>query len=104
IKFKLIGEPKLKINRDAIGARIIVTLQNGRKLWREVHSTIGYMSVHPKVQHFGVGNSEINTVEVIWPNGEVQTVNSFKYNTVNVVNVKKVSADVKIAVTDSKQD
>ena len=102
IKFKLIGDPKLKVNRDAIGARIIVTLQNGRKIWREVHSTIGYMSVHPKVQHFGLGNSKIDSIEVIWPNGRTHKVVEFKYNAVNVVNMDKSKSN--IAALESNQD
>ena len=56
-------------NRDAIGAQVIVKLPDGRELWREVHSTDGYLSVHPKALHFGLGQHQEVRLEIIWPNG-----------------------------------
>lgn len=78
LKIKLHGNPAQKVSLDAIGAKIIVTLPNGQKLWREVRSTSGYMSVHPKVQHFGLGNAQKVNVTVIWPNGKKQYLNDIK--------------------------
>ena len=104
IKFKLEGDAKLNVNRDAIGARIIITLENGRKLWREVHSTIGYMSVHPKVQHFGIADAKIESVKVIWPNGKVQRVDNYKYNAVNTVKLDGAKVNSKLAVNRVNQE
>lgn len=70
---KLIGSEKSLSNRDAIGARIILTLENGQKLWREVHGSVAYMTVHPKQQYFGLGKFTQATLEVRWPNGDVST-------------------------------
>ena len=70
MKVKLTGNPNKQVSRDAIGARIYVNLPNGNVLWREVRSTDGYMSVHPKQQHFGLGGFKQVSIDVVWPNGE----------------------------------
>ena len=66
---RLIGSPAKGVSRDAVGARIIVSTRNHNRLWREVHSTTGYLSVHPVVQHFGLGRDTEANVTVEWPNG-----------------------------------
>lgn len=71
LSVRLTGDPGKGSTRDAIGARILVTSGAGARVWREVHSTVGYLSVHPKEQHFGVGKAERVAIEVRWPNGDV---------------------------------
>ncbi|WP_344800222.1 CRTAC1 family protein [Litoribacillus peritrichatus] len=70
LNVKLTGSPKDGINRDAIGAKIIAELDNGERVWREVHGSSGYMSVHPKTQHLGLGKADSAVLTVIWPNGK----------------------------------
>ncbi|GLQ32121.1 CRTAC1 family protein [Litoribrevibacter albus] len=70
LNVKLTGSPKDGINRDAIGALVIAELDNGERVWREVHGSEGYMSVHPKVQHLGLGKADRAKLTVVWPNGE----------------------------------
>ncbi len=70
LNVKLTGSPQDGINRDAIGALVIAELDNGDRVWREVHGSEGYMSVHPKVQHLGLGKSDSARLTVVWPNGE----------------------------------
>ena len=70
IKLKLQGDPKQSVNSDAIGARVILRLSDGRTIWREIQGSTGYMSVHPKTVHAGLGSEESVDVEVIWPNGK----------------------------------
>jgi len=72
---KLTGSPKAGSNLDAIGARIVITLENGDTLWREIHGSVAYMTVHPKQQNFGLGKFTNATMEIRWPNGELQSVN-----------------------------
>lgn len=72
LKIKLIGNPSKQVTRDAIGTRIYVKLPTGKHVWREIRSTDGYMSVHPKEQHFGLGNATHVDVKVVWPNGKTQ--------------------------------
>lgn len=73
IKLRLVGDPAKGVTRDAIGAKITVDTKSQKGLWREVFSTIGYLSVHPKEQHLGLGNDTRADVTVTWPNGEVST-------------------------------
>lgn len=69
IKIKLLGDSARGVNRDAIGAKLFIELSDGRLIRREVHGSTGYMSVHPKEVHAGVGTAETVDVEVIWPDG-----------------------------------
>ena len=71
IKIKLIGSPEAQINRDAIGSSLILKSENHKNMWREIHSTTGYLSVHSKIQHFGLGNDIKVNITVKWSNGEV---------------------------------
>lgn len=81
IKIKLIGSEEDRISRDAIGSNIIVGLgDNGKKIWREVKSTTGYLSVHPKYQHFGLADENVVDIKVKWPNGDVQNYEGIKAN------------------------
>ena len=66
VKLKLTG----KQQKDAIGARLLVTTPSGNKIWREVQTATGYLSQHPKTQHIGLGKDTTVDVTVIWPNGE----------------------------------
>jgi hypothetical protein len=70
LKIELIGSPQDSVNRDAIGATIIVNSENHKGLWREIHSTDGYLSSHPKVQHFGLGKDKFVEAIIRWPNGK----------------------------------
>ncbi|WP_390403816.1 CRTAC1 family protein [Gilvimarinus japonicus] len=88
VKIKLIGNPGEGVSRDAIGARIVLYTSAGQKIWREVHSTIGYMSVHPKEQHIGLGGQSIDKLEIIWPNGEKQVVDTLALNRSHTIKQK----------------
>lgn len=79
IKIRLIGNADKKVNRDAIGAKITVTATD-LDVWREIHSTTGYLSVHPKEQHIGLGKVETVTVNVTWPDGTKQEFKNVKAN------------------------
>jgi hypothetical protein len=73
LKVKLTGDPAKRSNRDAIGAKLVVKTPDGETLWREVHGTIGYLSVHPKEQHFGLGKTGKAGLEITWPGGQVES-------------------------------
>ena len=85
IKVRLVGNVDKRVNRDAIGAKIILTTNEGQTIWREIHGSIGYMSVHPKTQHIGIGQSKIDNIKIIWPNSEVQILTSLTANREHVV-------------------
>jgi hypothetical protein len=70
IKLKLLGNPEVGSNRDAIGARIIATTDTGKRVWREIRCGEAYLTVHTKEQHIGLGKSQVANVTIEWPNGE----------------------------------
>ena len=80
LKVKLIGSPIENVNKDAIGTKLVFTLPNGKTIWREVRSTDGYMSVHPKEQHIGLGVYSTVSLKITWPNGKINKVNNIKAN------------------------
>ncbi|MGB0217878.1 MAG: CRTAC1 family protein [Sinimarinibacterium flocculans] len=74
---QLEGDPEAGVSRDAIGARMVATTASTR-VWREVHGTTGYLSVHPKEQHFGLGKDTSAALEIRWPNGQIQKVDELR--------------------------
>lgn len=80
LRIKLTGNVKEGVNRDAIGARLIVTGSSGTRTWREIRGSSGYMTVQSKTQHFGLGKNNRVQLEVIWPNGNVQKFQDVEKN------------------------
>lgn len=73
LKIRLVGDPKKGVTRDAIGATIHVDTAHFKGLWREVFSTVGYLTSNPKEQQFGLGADTKADVTVVWPNGDRET-------------------------------
>jgi hypothetical protein len=73
IKIRLTGDPAKGVTRDAIGAQIFVNTAHEKGLWREVFSTIGYLTSNPKEQHLGLGHDTKADVTIVWPNGDRET-------------------------------
>lgn len=80
VSILLIGDPKEDMSRDAVGASIVLTTPDGQKIWKEVHSTTGYLSVHPKSLHVGLGKAEHFDLEIHWPNGAIQQLKKLEAN------------------------
>jgi enediyne biosynthesis protein E4 len=80
LKLRLVGDPSRGVSLDGVGARVVVNGKSVRGLWREVHSTIGYLSVHPKELHFGVGAEDELEIEIAWPNGTSQRFDHLRSN------------------------
>lgn len=76
LRIKLVGDPAKGSSRDAIGARILVRTPEGYRIWREVRGSEGYLTMHPKEQHFGVGKATQASVTVEWPGGAVSEFES----------------------------
>ena len=85
IKLRLTGDPAKGVTRDAIGAKIIADTKSQKGLWREVFSTIGYLSVHPKEQHLGLGSDTKADVTVVWPNGDRETFRGLAAGTTHAI-------------------
>ena len=74
---KLIGT---KSNRDAIGARIKVTVGDLSQI-REVDPGNGYSSQSDRRVHFGLGQEEkIDQIEIRWPSGSTQILKDISTN------------------------
>lgn len=69
-------DPKLK--RDAIGARITV-VAGGKRYIRIIAPAYSYLTSNDHRAHFGIGNATtIEKIEVVWPDGSVQSFPSTK--------------------------
>ena len=64
--------------RDGTGARVMVRTGELTQM-EEVHSGRSYQSDFGKRLHFGLGShSEIDHIEVSWPNGSTETIANVK--------------------------
>lgn len=78
-------------NRDGIGAALKLTTASGRTLYNHVTTSGGFMSSSDKRVHFGLGTEKaIDSLEIRWPSGIVQTL-------------KKVKADQILTVTEPER-
>jgi hypothetical protein len=73
IKVRLHGT---KSNREGLGARVTVTLPDGRHLLKVNDGKSGYLSMSDMPLYFGLGTADSATsIDVLWPSGAHQTVN-----------------------------
>jgi len=56
-------------NTRAIGAQVLLRTDQGRQ-WRQITSLSGYISGDASRVHFGMGQAETTTLEVIWPDNK----------------------------------
>ncbi|MBT5871793.1 MAG: CRTAC1 family protein [Candidatus Latescibacteria bacterium] len=74
VEMKLVGTYS---NRDAIGTRVILTAADGEEYLREVNCGNAYASQSTTRLHFGIGTATgITSVEIRWPNGQIETFGS----------------------------
>ena len=68
VAFRLRGTAS---NRDAVGARVSVTLRDAPQatLLKTVRGGEGFLSTGSKTVHFGLGQNTTSTVQVRWPRG-----------------------------------
>ena len=75
LSLKLVGDPKQKTPRDAIGSLAWVTVGKLR-LRGDVISGAGYASQSDLKLHFGLGEAtKVDKVEISWANGKSEIVN-----------------------------
>lgn len=75
LSLKLIGDPKQKTPRDAIGSLAWITVGKQR-LRGDVISGAGYASQSDMKLHFGLGEAaKVDKVEISWANGKSEVVN-----------------------------
>jgi len=83
LAFRFVGGSKAAMpqkglsNRDGYGARVLVHLPEGAVLLRELHCGEGFAAQNSRLLHVGIGaNASIPTIEVKWPSGKTQTIES----------------------------
>ncbi len=91
ISITLVGTNK---NKNGIGAQVKVITKE-KQQYQELYVSRGYQSSVSNVLNFGLGNeTEIEMIEVIWPNGKVsilETIEANKKITINVKNANNVA-------------
>ncbi|MBV9434770.1 MAG: CRTAC1 family protein [Acidobacteria bacterium] len=66
-------------NRDGIGAKAIVTLADGRKLYNHCSTSVGYGSSSEPLVRFGLGkDAGVKQLEIRWPSGQSQVQHDIK--------------------------
>ena len=77
VLLKLIGT---KSNRDAVGAKIVVTTENATQT-DQITGGASYLSASDLRVHFGLGSSEIiKTLKILWPSGAGDVFREVKAN------------------------
>lgn len=85
IKIRLHGEQK---NTSAIGAKIILTTQDGQQ-FQEQFPVRGFQSSVSHEILFGTGNTNmIDQISVIWPDGKISALANIKTDTTIEINYK----------------
>jgi hypothetical protein len=79
-------------NRDGIGARVTLTLDNGKRLWSVVKTGSSYCSQSELPLTFGLGKAaKVAALEITWPNGRSETVRDISANrTITLVEGKGI--------------
>jgi hypothetical protein len=68
-------------NRDAIGSRVEITLDDGRKAWNVVKTGSSYCSQSELPLTFGLGRSgKVTAIQITWPNGRSETAREIGSN------------------------
>ncbi|MBV9144498.1 MAG: CRTAC1 family protein, partial [Acidobacteria bacterium] len=66
-------------NRDGIGAKAIVTLADGRKLYNHCSTSVGYGSSSEPLVRFGLGKEAgVKQLEIRWPSGQSQVLHDIR--------------------------
>ncbi|HWB73570.1 MAG TPA: CRTAC1 family protein [Nannocystaceae bacterium] len=60
------------INRDAVGTKVIVETVGGTQLRRDVEIGTGIASQSSLRLHFGLGDDDLDAIEITWPDGTVE--------------------------------
>ena len=85
-------------NRDAIGARVIITTPDGVTQVREQNGGLHVFAQNSSRLHFGLAqNTTINQLEVQWPSGETTILNNVAVN--QILNIVEIAAPFPSIIT-----
>ncbi len=71
-----------RINRDAIGTKLYLTTTDGRTQYKDVKSGNGFCSGGDIAVHFGLGDAEVDSLTLVWPDGSVDVHEDVPHNQV----------------------
>ena len=78
-----------RMNRQGLGARVVVTDQGGERQVFDVTGAGSYLSTNDTRLLVGLGSkTNVRTVEVRWPGGKTQTLNSPAVDAYHIVQEK----------------
>ncbi len=81
LKVSLIGTDS---NRDGLGAEVSITTDGG--VYSRHYSGVGFIAQSLLPIHFGLNESvEVNTLQIKWPSGYIQTINDLEEVNVTVI-------------------
>ncbi|WP_366586618.1 CRTAC1 family protein [Muricauda sp. ANG21] len=88
VTFQLQG---MESNTYGIGSWVKLSLEDGRVLTRYFIRETGYGSENAPEVHFGLGDSKIQKVEIVWPSGTTQSATALEINhTYQVIEGKEI--------------
>ncbi|MEM7127893.1 MAG: FG-GAP-like repeat-containing protein [Chloroflexota bacterium] len=95
LTIKLIGSvnPGNPVNRDAIGTRVYLMTNHGHRQMQEVKSGSSLGAGNDTALHFGLGDAEIDSVLILWPNDEIRLFKNVPVNQVWPVGYEMPSHD-----------
>lgn len=73
------------VNRDAIGARVVVHSDDGRVQLRDIACGSSIGGNDERLAHFGLGRARPTQIEVIWPDGSTTAVDPSLHDRITVV-------------------
>lgn len=79
VKLNLVG---IESNRDAVGARVVLRRADGLRQMQVVRAGDSYQSSGSKSLFFGLANSHVNTLTILWPSGKTDTLQGLPSNTI----------------------
>jgi enediyne biosynthesis protein E4 len=83
LRLQIIGNAS---NRDGIGARVEITLPDGRTAWQMVRAGSSYLSQSELPLTFGLGTqTTVKGVSVTWPSGKVDRIGALNANQIVTV-------------------
>ncbi|WP_375324135.1 VCBS repeat-containing protein [Flagellimonas sp. GZD32] len=84
-------------NRAGLGTKVAVRFEDGSFQYYEHQLNRGYLSTVQSVAHFGIGDKKnIESIEVLWPDGKYQAFNNIEGNQtlqVNYADASKVAGN-----------
>ena len=91
-------------NTFAVGAKAIIYYDHGKRQMKEQFPSRGFQSSVANTLHFGLGNSQqVDSLQVLWPNGDQEMRYNLKSNTRHVLLQKKEASSNAIAPIEKIQ-